>query len=90
MRMKKTFNDMPDILDAAKRKTLPVWIREGLEKMEREKQKKMEKEQVCGRHEIQAYLGLKQQLFWPQVAIDQAKKMSAETLKTVVSRIVWN
>ena len=59
MRMKKTFNDMPDILDAAKRKTLPVWIREGLEKMEREKQKKMEKEQVCGRHEIQAYLGLK-------------------------------
>jgi len=47
------------ILDAAKRKTLPVWIREGLEKMEREKQKKMEKEQVCGRHEIQAYLGLK-------------------------------
>ncbi|KAJ8315030.1 hypothetical protein KUTeg_007180 [Tegillarca granosa] len=32
------------VLDAAKRKTLPAWIREGLEKMEMEKQKKMEKE----------------------------------------------
>uniref|UniRef100_A0A8D8LLP8 Arginine/serine-rich protein PNISR n=1 Tax=Cacopsylla melanoneura TaxID=428564 RepID=A0A8D8LLP8_9HEMI len=29
------------VLDAAKRKTLPAWIREGLEKMEREKQKKL-------------------------------------------------
>lgn len=34
------------MLDAAKRKTLPAWIREGLEKMEREKQKKMEKERL--------------------------------------------
>jgi arginine/serine-rich splicing factor 18 len=34
------------ISDAAKRKTLPAWIREGLEKMEREKQKKMEKERL--------------------------------------------
>lgn len=34
-----------DVVDAAKRKTLPAWIREGLEKMEREKQKKLEKEQ---------------------------------------------
>uniref|UniRef100_A0A8W8JDW4 Splicing factor, arginine/serine-rich 18 n=1 Tax=Magallana gigas TaxID=29159 RepID=A0A8W8JDW4_MAGGI len=33
-------------LDAAKRKTLPAWIREGLEKMEREKQKKMERERI--------------------------------------------
>ena len=32
------------ILDAAKRKTLPSWIREGLEKMEKEKQRKVEKE----------------------------------------------
>ena len=31
-------------VDAQKRKHLPAWIREGLEKMEREKQKKMEKE----------------------------------------------
>ena len=31
--------------DAQKRRLLPAWIREGLEKMEREKQKKLEKEQ---------------------------------------------
>ena len=28
-------------LDAAQRKKLPLWIREGLEKMEREKQRKV-------------------------------------------------
>lgn len=33
-----------DVLDAAKRKTLPGWIREGLEKMEREKMRKLERE----------------------------------------------
>lgn len=32
--------------DAAKRRHLPLWIREGLEKMEREKQRQMEKEQL--------------------------------------------
>ncbi|XP_077540268.1 uncharacterized protein LOC144152733 isoform X2 [Haemaphysalis longicornis] len=31
-------------IDAAKRKTLPGWIREGLEKMEREKMRKLERE----------------------------------------------
>lgn len=31
-------------LDAAKKKNLPIWLREGLEKMEREKAKKIEKE----------------------------------------------
>ena len=30
--------------DAAKRRQLPAWIREGLEKMEREKQKKIDRE----------------------------------------------
>ncbi|XP_006821134.1 uncharacterized protein LOC100367024 [Saccoglossus kowalevskii] len=35
---------LPLVLDAAKRKTLPAWIREGLEKMEKQKQKKIEKE----------------------------------------------
>lgn len=35
-----------DVLDAAKRKTLPGWIREGLEKMEREKMRKMEREKA--------------------------------------------
>ncbi|XP_065339726.1 arginine/serine-rich protein PNISR-like isoform X3 [Cloeon dipterum] len=34
------------VIDAAKRRTLPSWIREGLEKMEREKQKREEKEKV--------------------------------------------
>ncbi|XP_076136313.1 arginine/serine-rich protein PNISR isoform X5 [Alosa pseudoharengus] len=33
-------------LDAVKRRTLPAWIREGLEKMDREKQKKLEKERM--------------------------------------------
>ena len=32
------------IIDAAKRRQLPAWIREGLEKMEREKQRQLEKE----------------------------------------------
>ncbi|CAG4975252.1 unnamed protein product [Parnassius apollo] len=32
-------------IDAAKRRQLPAWIREGLEKMEREKQRAMEREQ---------------------------------------------
>ncbi|KAL5238102.1 hypothetical protein ACI65C_005512 [Semiaphis heraclei] len=32
-------------IDAAKRKQLPAWIREGLEKMEREKRRKIEQEQ---------------------------------------------
>lgn len=34
-------------LDAAKRRALPAWIREGLEKMEREKQKKAEQERLA-------------------------------------------
>lgn len=34
------------IIDAVKRRTLPAWIREGLEKMEREKQKKLERERM--------------------------------------------
>ncbi|KAG4078984.1 hypothetical protein HA402_001639 [Bradysia odoriphaga] len=38
-------DNFPTPLDAAKRKTLPAWIRQGLEKMEREKQKTAEKKQ---------------------------------------------
>ncbi|XP_053507760.1 arginine/serine-rich protein PNISR isoform X2 [Ictalurus furcatus] len=34
------------VIDAVKRRTLPAWIREGLEKMDREKQKKLEKERM--------------------------------------------
>lgn len=34
-----------NISDAVKRKQLPAWIREGLEKMEREKQRKVDREQ---------------------------------------------
>lgn len=33
-------------IDAAKRRQLPAWIREGLEKMEKEKQKAMERERL--------------------------------------------
>jgi Arginine/serine-rich protein PNISR len=38
-------DDSSQTIDAAKRKTLPAWIREGLEKMEREKQKQVEREE---------------------------------------------
>lgn len=34
------------VSDAVKRRTLPAWIREGLEKMDREKQKKLERERM--------------------------------------------
>lgn len=37
-------SDPASTLDAAKRKTLPAWIRLGLEKMEREKQRQAEHE----------------------------------------------
>jgi hypothetical protein len=39
-------------LDAAKRKQLPAWIREGLEKMEREKQKREERQQFLHNREL--------------------------------------
>lgn len=42
--IKMQLNDTFFVLDAMKRKNLPAWIREGLEKMEREKQKKKEEE----------------------------------------------
>lgn len=38
--------EAPAPLDAVKRRTLPAWIREGLEKMDREKQKKLERERM--------------------------------------------
>lgn len=39
-------------VDAAKRRNLPLWIREGLEKMEREKQRKLEREQQLKEREV--------------------------------------
>lgn len=35
-----------NVVDAVKKKQLPAWIREGLNKMEREKQKKLERERL--------------------------------------------
>ena len=46
-----SFASMP-ALDAAKRKQLPAWIREGLEKMEREKQKREERQQFLQNREL--------------------------------------
>ncbi|KAL9890432.1 uncharacterized protein ACN427_009419 [Glossina fuscipes fuscipes] len=43
--MPDTPNESESSLDAAKRKILPAWLREGLEKMEREKQKQLERQQ---------------------------------------------
>ncbi|XP_014220448.1 arginine/serine-rich protein PNISR [Trichogramma pretiosum] len=39
-------DDLSITLDTVKRRQLPAWIREGLEKMEREKQKAIEREQL--------------------------------------------
>ncbi|ESN99159.1 hypothetical protein HELRODRAFT_189012 [Helobdella robusta] len=39
------FKDLP-FMDAAKRKSLPAWIRDGLEKMEREKYRQMERQKL--------------------------------------------
>ncbi|KAI9560714.1 hypothetical protein GHT06_011664 [Daphnia sinensis] len=46
-----SFNSLP-ALDASKRKNLPAWIREGLEKMEKEKQKKEEREKFLMEREL--------------------------------------
>lgn len=40
------FTEVWLIVDAVKQKQLPAWIREGLNKMEREKQKKLERERL--------------------------------------------
>lgn len=37
---------LPEISDANKRRQLPAWIREGLEKMEKEKLKAVERERL--------------------------------------------
>ncbi|CAH0553719.1 unnamed protein product [Brassicogethes aeneus] len=42
----------PPTLDAAKRKSLPAWIREGLEKMERDKLKQLEREKEKFEREV--------------------------------------
>ncbi|XP_067634239.1 arginine/serine-rich protein PNISR [Eurosta solidaginis] len=44
-------NSDASVVDAKKRKMLPAWIREGLEKMEREKQRQLEREQSKKRYE---------------------------------------
>ncbi|XP_057372833.1 arginine/serine-rich protein PNISR-like [Daphnia carinata] len=46
-----SFNSL-HTLDASKRKNLPAWIREGLEKMEKEKQKKEEREKFLMEREL--------------------------------------
>ncbi|KAE8745931.1 hypothetical protein FOCC_FOCC007448 [Frankliniella occidentalis] len=43
--------DTTQTIDAAKRRNLPSWIRDGLEKMEREKQRKLEREQQLKQRE---------------------------------------
>lgn len=44
-----------NLSDAAKRKQLPAWIREGLEKMEREKRRKIEQEQSFSEPDYSSY-----------------------------------
>ncbi|XP_018899404.2 uncharacterized protein [Bemisia tabaci] len=59
-RKEDTEDSEPPVLDAAKRRSLPAWIREGLEKMEREKQKKIEQEQLKQECQKQALENVKQ------------------------------
>ncbi|KYM75379.1 Splicing factor, arginine/serine-rich 18 [Atta colombica] len=55
-REKTPEEDTTTTIDAAKRRQLPAWIREGLEKMEKEKQKAMEKErlEIMRKQELEA------------------------------------
>ncbi|KYN06224.1 Splicing factor, arginine/serine-rich 18 [Cyphomyrmex costatus] len=55
-REKTPEEDTTTTIDAAKRRQLPAWIREGLEKMEKEKQKAMEKErlEILRKQELEA------------------------------------
>ncbi|KMZ04117.1 arginine/serine-rich protein PNISR isoform X1 [Drosophila simulans] len=55
-------------IDANKRKMLPAWIREGLEKMEREKQRQLERQQSS--------------MSTPDVEVDHVKQVSSKTLTT--------
>jgi arginine/serine-rich splicing factor 18 len=60
--------------DAAKRRQLPAWIREGLEKMEREKQKKIDRERQI--KEREAYLQKKREE--EENAISELEKNSSQ------------
>jgi len=42
-------------VDAAKRRQLPAWIREGLEKMERDKQRQLEKDRQKLQQDVDRY-----------------------------------
>lgn len=54
--IKCTYDEDIFTLDAAKRRQLPAWIREGLEKMEKEKQKAVERErqEILRKQELEA------------------------------------
>jgi len=63
-----SFHGMP-VLDAAKRKNLPAWIREGLEKMEREKQKKEEREKLLHEREMKRTTDSQPTNIWQDSAV---------------------
>lgn len=70
-------------LDAAKRKALPAWIREGLEKMERQKQKKEEEARLAVEREEMRKKRLeeqaKQAALDPEFAAQQSKWNQVES-----------
>lgn len=68
-------------VDAAKRRQLPAWIREGLEKMEKEKQKAMERERL--------EMLRKQELEARKQAEDEARAVLNPSKSKFVS-IEWN
>lgn len=66
-------------LDAAKRKTLPAWIREGLEKMEKEKKKK----------EIEARLAQEREEQKKRQMEEEAKALAAAPPPVVSQEMKW-
>jgi hypothetical protein len=70
--------------DAAKRRQLPAWIREGLEKMEREKQKKIDRERQI--KEREAYLQKKREE--EENAISELEKNSGQLVIPKKSKFV--
>lgn len=69
------------ITDAARRKTLPAWIREGLEKMERQKHKKEEDERLAVEKEETRKRLLEEQAAQAAAALAQDPQIAASNSK---------
>ncbi|KAG0415242.1 hypothetical protein HPB47_007575, partial [Ixodes persulcatus] len=73
-------------LDAAKRKSLPAWIREGLEKMEREKLRRLERERAEAEHRERLSKKAQQGQRPPQVQIH----LPCHWVFVLILRLSWH